>query len=180
MQIGKAKNGDSMKYFIKGILLVIEGLVAAIIVYPFIHELGHSVAALIFGAEIYEFEIFPIPNILCRFTSMALTDRIVVGFAGILLPTLLSSVPSPKNFMLWYFWFSLNCICIISFIVSLWALAFYKTSLEIVGDDMTRILQFNPEYRGIYFAVVALLIVIKIVQTVKSKPVKKCMIFFGV
>lgn len=66
-----------MKYVFKGVLLIAIGLMAAIIVYPFTHELGHSIAAWILGAQIYEFHLFPIPNVLCRFDSMNLKSVIL-------------------------------------------------------------------------------------------------------
>ncbi len=40
MPTGKTKNGDAMENVFKGVALVVVGLVAAIIVCPFTHELG--------------------------------------------------------------------------------------------------------------------------------------------
>lgn len=88
-----------MKDVFKGVLLIAIGLVAAIIVYPFTHELGHSIAAWISGAQIYEFHLFPIPNVLCRFDSMNLKSVILVGFGGMLFPAVLTGIRSPKTFL---------------------------------------------------------------------------------
>ena len=79
-----------MKDVFKGVLLIAIGLVAAIIVYPFTHELGHSIAAWVSGAQIYEFHLFPIPNVLCRFDSMNLKSVVLVGFGGMLFPAVLT------------------------------------------------------------------------------------------
>ena len=128
-----------MKDVFKGVLLIAIGLMAAIIVYPFTHELGHSIAAWISGAQIYEFHLFPIPNVLCRFDSMNLKSVILVGFGGMLFPAVLTGIRSPKIFLLWYLWFVIKGICALSFLVSLWALVFFHTGLEIANDDMIQV-----------------------------------------
>lgn len=180
MPIGKTKNGDAMKDIFKGISLIVVGLVAAIIVYPFTHELGHSIAAWISGAEIYEFNLFPVPNVVCKFDSMNLICVVFVGFGGVLLPMFLTGFRVPKLFLLWYLWLAIKGICFLSFLVSLWALIFYQTGMEIADDDMTRVLQFAPEYRAIYIAIITAFLAITVVQIARSKPLKKCMKYFGV
>lgn len=169
-----------MKDVFKGVLLIAIGLVVAIIVYPFTHELGHSIAAWISGAQIYEFHLFPIPNVLCRFDCMNLKSAVFVGFGGILFPAVLTGIRSPKTFILWYFWFVIKGICALSFLVSLWVLTFFQTGLEIENDDMIQVLQFAPEYRAIYLVVIIGLLVITVVQLVHAKPLKKCLKYFDV
>lgn len=58
MVIGQNKCGDVMKVVCKGAALAAVGLAAAIIVYPFTHELGHVIAAWLSGAQICEFHLF--------------------------------------------------------------------------------------------------------------------------
>lgn len=169
-----------MKDVFKGVLLIAIGLMAAIIVYPFTHELGHSIAAWISGAQIYEFHLFPIPNVLCRFDSMNLKSVILVGFGGMLFPAVLTGIRSPKIFLLWYLWFVIKGIYALSFLVSLWALVFFQTGLEIANDDMIQVMQFAPEYRAIYLAVIIGLLAITMVQLVHAKPLKRCLKYFGV
>lgn len=167
-----------MKDVFKGVLLIAIGLVAAIIVYPFTHELGHSIAAWISGAQIYEFHLFPIPNVLCRFDSMNLKSVVFVGFGGMLFPTVLTGIRSPKTFILWYFWFVIKGICALSFLASLWALTFFQTGLEIANDDMIQVLRFAPEYRAIYLGTMIGLLIKTVVQLVRAKPLEKCMKYF--
>ena len=180
MLTGKTNVGDAMKDFFKGMSLVAVGLVAAIIVYPFMHELGHSIAAWISGAEIYELNLLPVPNVLCKFDSMDLLSVVLIGFGGILFPAILTGVRTPKMFLLWYLWFAIKGISVLSFLISLWALIFFQTGMEIANDDMSKVLQFAPEYRAIYVVVIMGLLAITAVQLVRSKPLRKCMDYFGV
>lgn len=167
-----------MKDAFKGVLLIAIGLVAAIIVYPFTHELGHSIAAWISGAQIYEFHLLPIPNVLCRFNSMNLKSVVLVSFGGMIFPAVLTGMRSPKPFLLWYLWLVIKGICALSFLVSLWALTFFQTGLEIANDDMIQVLQFAPEYRAIYLGTMIGLLIITVVQLVRAKPLEKCIKYF--
>lgn len=176
--IGKNRNGDVMRDVFRGVSLIVVGFVAAIIVYPFLHELGHLIAAWISGAEIYEFSILPVPNVLCRFDSTDLRSTVIVGFGGIIFPSALTGLRVPKKFMTWYLWFTLKCICILSFVVSLWALIFYQTGIEIANDDMTRVMQFAPEFRMLYIIAIVQMLAITLLQLIRSKPLSRCMRYF--
>ena len=178
--IGKTKIGDYVKKVLKGIYLVIAGLVAAILIYPFTHELGHLTAAWIAGAEIYEFNLLPIPNVLCKFDSVNLKSVILVGFGGLLFPVIFVGVKPPKVFFLWYLWLAVKCICVLSFCVSFWALIFYQTELGIPSDDMTLVMQFAPQYRPLYLGVIIGFLAITLMQLKYSKLFDRCTKYFDV
>ncbi len=169
-----------MKDIAKGVLLVAVGLVAAIIVYPFTHELGHIIAAWISGVEIYEFNILPVPNVLCRYDSIRLESVAFVGFGGVLFPMLITGIRVPKSFLLWYFWFALKGVCVYSFLLSIWSLIFYQTGLEISGDDITQVLRFAPELRLLYIVAFFGLTILTLMQLIYSKPLQRCMKYFEV
>ena len=111
---------------------------------------------------------------------MNLKSVILVGFGGMLFPAVLTGIRSPKIFLLWYLWFVIKGICALSFLVSLWALVFFQTGLEIANDDMIQVMQFAPEYRAIYLAVIIGLLATTMVQLVHAKPLKRCLKYFGV
>lgn len=180
MSIGKTKNGDAMKDIVKGISLIVVGLVAAIIVYPFLHELGHLIAAGISGAEVYEFSLLPVPNVLCRFDSMSLRSVVITGFGGIVFPAFLTGFRVPKRFMTWYLWFAIKCICVLSFVISIWALIFYQTGIGIENDDMTRVMQFAPKFQIFYLVAIIGILVQTLVQLIWSKPLNRCKRYFDV
>ena len=179
MVIGQNKCGDVMKVVCKGAALAAVGLAAAIIVYPFTHELGHVIAAWLSGAQICEFHLFPIPNVLCKFDPKDVARVILAGFGGIFFPIIVTGVHPPKPFLMWYLWLSVKGICAWSLLLSLWTLVFFQTELEIVDDDIARILRFAPEYRAAYFAVITAAFAITAAQLVRSRPLDKCMEYFN-
>ena len=54
-----------MKYSIKIIGIFFFGLLTAIIIYPVLHEFGHSLVAIAVGAKVVDFTLFPTPNLMC-------------------------------------------------------------------------------------------------------------------
>ena len=167
---------DALKYF--GLLAV--GLLTAIFLYPFLHELGHTYAAIIFGRQVCDFRLFPIPSIMCEMDITNELAVIVVGFSGMLLPYLVSLVPPRKTFWIWYLWLIISGICLLSFAVSIAGIFMYVSGGPMANEDVTQIMKFADEYYVLYLAILIVLSVIRTVQIVRTKPIKRCMKYFGV
>ena len=70
--------------------------------YPALHELGHSLATLMFGGKVIEFHLLPLPNMLCDGSSVGNARLVIIGICGMLIPFLISISFKPKHFTLWY------------------------------------------------------------------------------
>lgn len=180
LQTGRLKDGDAMKDLLRTILLIAVGLVAAIAVYPFLHEMGHTVATLISGTEVVDIQLWPLPSTLCRVDTSNQLQVITIGFGGVILPFLLTVIKPPKRFLTWYLWFVIKGICILSFVISLWAIIFYQTEFGIATDDMTRVMQFVPQHELVYLITLVSLLLISVVQAIRSRPIRRCMQYFDV
>ena len=167
---------DALKYF--GLLAV--GLLTAIFLYPFLHELGHTCAAIIFGRQVCDFRLFPIPSVMCEMDITNELAVIIVGFSGMLLPYLVSLVPPRKTFWIWYLWLIISGICLLSFAVSIAGIFMYVSGGPMANEDVTQIMKFADEYYVLYLAILIVLSVIRSIQIVRSKPIKRCMKCFGV
>ena len=167
---------DALKCF--GLLAV--GLLTAIFLYPFLHEFGHTIAAIVFGRQVCGFRLFPIPSVMCEMDATNKISIIVVGFSGMLLPYLLSLISPRKNFWVWYLWLIISGICLISFSVSIAGVILYATGSPMANEDITQIMRFSEEYYVLYLAILIVLSIIRTVQIVRTKPIKRCMKYFGV
>ena len=107
-----------MKDAFKIAAVTLAGLFTAVFLYPFLHEGGHFLAAVIVGAEVKEFHLFPSPNILCDVHTVNIPGLIWIGLHGILFPFLLVCVVRPKKFWFWHINFVLRGICLLSFLIS--------------------------------------------------------------
>ena len=167
---------DALKYF--GLLAV--GLLTAIFLYPFLHELGHTCAAIIFGRQVCDFRLFPIPSVMCEMDITNELAVIVVGFSGMLLPYLVSLVPPRKTFWIWYLWLIISGICLLSFVLSIAGIFMYASGSPMANEDITQIMIFTEEYYVLYLAILIVLFIIRTVQIVRTKPIKRCLKYFGV
>ena len=59
-----------MKDILKYLGLFFVGLFVAIIIYPFLHEAGHSMAAILVGAKVIDFNLLPLPYVTCEVSSL--------------------------------------------------------------------------------------------------------------
>ena len=58
--------------------------------------------ALVVGADVVEFNIFPVPNIMCNVFELSDLKIFAIGLGGIFVPYLISFLLRPKNFWGWY------------------------------------------------------------------------------
>lgn len=167
-----------MKDAMKIAAITIVGLIIAVIVYPFLHEVGHSLAAVIVGAKVEEFNLYPLPNVLCNVQSVGTMGLVVIGISGMLFPFLLTSMIQSKRFWSWYICFTTRGICLLSFAIALFAVVVFQTDLKMINEDITQVMQLTPDYKGVYMIVLLGLIVWDILLMAKSHPIRRCMGFF--
>ncbi len=168
-----------MKDALKVAAITIVGLFIAVIFYPILHEGGHSLAAVIAGAEVKEFNLFPLPNVLCDVQAVTIPGLILIGLNGMILPFLIVSVVQPRKFWSWYVCFILRGICLLSFGISLIAIILYWSGTQMANEDIMQVIGFAPSFSILYALGLAGLIVWDIVLVVKSKPIRQCLEFFN-
>ena len=57
----------------------------AVLLYPALHELGHSLATLVLGGKVIEFHLLPLPNMLCDGSSVGNAGLVTIAVAGVAL-----------------------------------------------------------------------------------------------
>lgn len=152
----------------------LTGLLTAVLIYPVLHESGHSAAVIFAGGKVCEFNIFPLPYITCDASEINLSGMIMIGISGMLFPLLLSWLIYMKNFWLWLIGLYLNYICLLSFLISLYVCVKYIAGKPMANEDITRVLELCPETGGVWIFVFTMLIAGIIVQVARSKPIQRC------
>lgn len=109
--------------------LIAVGLFVAVIIYPFLHETGHTLIALLVGAKITRFNILPIPFVECEISAVDIKGQIFIALGGIVFPYALSMILKPKHFWGWYANFVLKGISVYSVILSVIASVFYMKGI---------------------------------------------------
>lgn len=157
----------------KIVLITSLGLLVAIVIYPLLHESGHSLFAIVLGAEVIEYKLWPIPYVLCNMKGLSSTSQIIVGAGGVLLPILFSACISQRRFWVWYCNILLIGIESLSLLTSLAAIIFFDIGCPITNEDMTTMLRINPSAKPVLFAITLCLLCWLIGMIINSKPLAR-------
>lgn len=168
-----------MKDTIKAIGLFIVGLTVAVVVYPLMHELAHSIVAIAVGARVIEINILPIPSVLCDVGSVGSTDMVAIGMSGMLLPYFLSVVFKPKNFWLWYANYIVKGISALAFVISTISTVCFLVGNPLPNDDTTQTLMTWSDGKWICLVISFSLVIFATVRLIREKPLVHCMRYFG-
>ena len=163
-----------MKDALKSLGILIIGLFVAIIAYPFLHETGHSIAAVLAGAKIVEFDLLPIPSILCDASGVSTNGLVAVGFGGILFPIMISITLPRKWFFTWYFRALLQGISVLALVVSFVSVLFKVNPT----DDMFQVLRFWQFDESLLLLILSCGIAAVLILIVIDRPGRRICKFF--
>lgn len=163
---------DVCKYF----TLIMVTLLIAIVIYPFLHELGHVIASLLVGAEVEQVTLLPIPSVLCYVGNISNTSKVLIGFGGMILPLLLSLLIPRKWFLTWYIRAVLHGISGLAFLISFISVI-TGTNPQ---DDMVQTLNFWGFGKGSLLCVLGLLYIVIVIIIKIDRPLERISKFFEI
>ena len=169
-----------MKDVFKYVGLFFVGLFVAIIIYPFLHEVGHSMMAILLGAKVIDFNLLPLPYVTCEVSNLNTTSIILIGLAGMFLPMLISIIVRSKSFWFWYCNLVIKFICLLSFAISFVATVLYLFGVTIKNEDIVQVIDIWNN--GVFVLIIAMVLsMIGIIRSIiKQKPLMKIMDYFKV
>ena len=159
--------------FIRTFFIFAIGLFTAVILYPFLHESGHSLFAIAFGGKITEFNLFPLPNIVCNIAGLESRTVAFIGLGGLLFPLIFTTLVNVKNFWAWLIGIYISFITFLSYLISLYGCIAYAYGTPVVNEDVTQIIDLYPNaFSGLIILLIALMGVVAF-QVVKSKGLQR-------
>ena len=166
-----------MKYYFKLFMLLPVGLTTAIIIYPFVHETSHSICALLFGADIVNFALFPLPNVTCNSSALSALQLFFIAVGGPLIPFILSVAIRSTNFWINYIKGLMIGISSLSFVISILGFLFdWKIVKE--QDDIVRCASLLPNGVTISIIICSIGIAVAICELVRMKKSHNCHKYF--
>ena len=168
-----------MSFFIKIINLFIIGILMAVIVYPVLHELAHSITCVLFGAEIIEVNLFPCPSVLCNVDGVSNIGVIAIGISGVVLPFVFAMIGKTNKFWIWYIKYVIKLISALAFIISAISTICFLTGRPLSNDDTTQLLLVWGNNKWICLIAFIGLSIIAVFELVKERPLEKCLKNFG-
>ena len=169
-----------MKDVFKYVGLFFVGLFVAIIIYPFLHEAGHSIVAILVGAKVIDFNLLPLPYVTCEVSSLNTTSIILIGLAGMFVPALISIIVHPKLFWFWYCNLVIKLISLMSFSISFISMVLYLFGVTIKNEDIVQVI--NIWNNGVFVLIITMILsMISIVRSIMmQKPLLKILDYFKV
>ena len=173
------KRGDTLKEFLKMMGLIIVGLLTAAIIYPLLHEVGHSLVALLVGARITEFNILPIPFVECEISNVDIIGQTLSGLGGIVFPFIMSMLLKPKWFWSWYASLILRCISVYSVILSIIATVLHINGNSWQNEDIVQVLHLFPNGTWLLLIVLSIMGTYGLMRILKEKVLSRCLDYFN-
>ena len=162
-----------MKSLKQAVCFLLVGLLCTVIIYPLLHELGHSLAAIALGGEIVQLSWLPIPSVLCKMNSPNTSPNVIVGLSGMILPALLCIFVRSNRFWVWYLVFIMKLTAAWSLVLAGLSVFLFQKGITLPNDDMAIILERAPDQWWIYALLIILLFLAVCLSVGKSKPVRR-------
>lgn len=167
-----------MKDFVKVCGILLLALLATLFGYPFLHELGHWVAAVMCGARVENFRLFSVPFVLCNVYGIHEASKVIIGVSGILLPFFVSFLIKGKSFWVWLFSFCLKIVSTVAFCFSCMAIMCYKFDIVWQGEDIVTILRSTSTSSSLWLLLMLAFLCFNIFIVYKNKPLERIGHFF--
>lgn len=166
-----------MKMSLNLAMVLFLGLFIAVLGYPFLHELGHGMVAILMGASVEEFRLFPVAYVSCNVHGIGGFGQVLIGVSGMLFPFICGITIYCKNFWLWYMALVLNTISIIAFTISIVGCFLFENN-PIKNNDITQILTINVVPKIFWIIAFSVLIIWSAFRIINSRPITRCDNYF--
>lgn len=161
-----------------GVLLM--GIMVTVVIYPCLHELGHSIAIGITGATLYKFRILPTPYVMYNGNGINEFENVFIGISGMLFPFVFSLLFNGKRFWMWLFSFYLKGISAFAFALSYIAVLCYESKIIWQNEDIVQVIQLSGISSSFWLVMMLLLFCLNALIIYFNKPFKRIEKFFEI
>ncbi len=169
-----------MKDFTKIFGIMFFGLLTATLIYPILHEVGHSAIAVLVGAKVKDFNIFPLPSVACDIFEISDIGIIAIGLGGNLVPYLISFLLKPKSFWGWYTNSIVRGICLLATTISAVSVILWLNGITVKNEDVVQILNTVSSDASVFVILFTIMLIYGIKQITVDKPFKKICKYFNI
>ena len=166
-----------MKFYLKMCGIFLFSIMTALVVYPFLHEISHSVAAILMGAKVYDFQLFPLPYVVCYSDQFSTYEHTVVGIAGLVLP-MTFLLFKPKKFCSTVVLYTIKGIVSYAWLLSIISIMCYVWGNIWECEDIIQIIILGGGNVMLWLAICIVAFLCSISIVLKERPIKKIMDYF--
>lgn len=176
MKNDKSKRSDVLTIW----AMLLIGLLIAIIIYPFLHEVGHLATSFAVGADVVKFRLLPTSYIMCNVANLTEIQRIAIGASGMALPILIALLIPQRWFWTWYVRFILLGISLIALTISVTTLLLPNGTVINPQDDIIFIFAFWHGSKITLTMLVCAIGISVLMRIIFDKPIKRICVKFGI
>ena len=154
--------------YIKLVWMCLTAVCTATFVYPFLHELGHLLAAILTESRIVEFSVFP--------TSYA-WRTVVVGLCGMMFPMLCALV-HPRQLTMSVIVYTIRAANILAWFLSCMVIVFNHIGMSWENEDVINVIRCIGGGENVLFLVCLIAMLFSVFVFFKDKPVSRIVSFF--
>ena len=168
-----------MKDLLKILGIFFFGFLTSIIIYPTLHESGHSLVALAVGADIVDFNIFPLPCIMCNAFGVDRLGIAAIGLGGIFIPYLISFILKPKSFWVWYTNSIVRGISLLALTISFVSIILWLNGITVQNEDIVQVLSIFNGGSIPFLIVFAVMFIYGLMRIIADQPIKRITEYFS-
>ena len=148
-------------------------MLTAILIYPFLHEAGHSIATILFGGKVVEFHLFPLPNVLCEVYSISNIGIVIIGISGMAFPLIVAMIIGKKTFAFWYISQVIIGISTYAFFISVVSLIMVRIGFQMPNEDVIKVIKIVPNSEIVLLVASIIFMIFSLWILVYNRPIKR-------
>lgn len=149
------------------LLLVIVCMCAVSVIYPWLHETGHLLGALLMKCEVIHYSLFP-PFCVFNMRSFNHISLLAVSFGGVVFPFLILFFVPDKYFYIWVVKIVLTIMNISYIVCSLGSILLMRAGVNVTTDDIVAVLMIYPELKNVCVALLSAMGCLMIIMLTKQ------------
>ena len=165
-----------MLYF-KLAWMCLVSICTAVFVYPTLHELGHLLAAVMAGAEVLDFSVFPVPYVSMTMNVAEPLHLAAIGLCGMIFPVLCSMM-TPKHLTSSVVVYVVRLVNVYAWLLSCLAIVLDQIGLSWKNEDVLTVIHYLNGRELTIFSFCVAFLLFCIFFFVKDKPIRRILSFF--
>lgn len=163
--------------YIKLVWMFLTAVCSAMFVYPFLHELGHLLAALFTGGRIIDFSVFPASYVMMDMGNVSPWKTAVVGLCGMIFP-MVCAMLHPRRLTVSVIIYTLRAANILAWFLSCLAIALDQIGMSWENEDVIKVIRCIEGGEFALFLICLTAMLLSVFSLIKDKPVSRIVSFF--
>lgn len=163
--------------YIKLMWMYAAAMAATVFVYPFLHEMGHYITAVLLGADVVGVGIFPLPYVALLIEDPMGYRQAAIGFSGLLFP-MISFLIKAKGLSACTVIVTLRVVNMFAWLMSGVSVLCFALGYKWNDEDMVKVIESLGGYEAVILLVCVVFCLLCGCVLIRDKPINRMLSFF--